>query len=343
MTNQRTVDDEAPVRPKKQVRRAEPAPGSALPEKTTKPPPKKRVAKNPVSKPPKKRTKKHIEEETKQRRRELAAFGKIWGEGNSTVSDGKSVQPPISAVEPSTRNQTSSKDNDDTDTTTAPNADANMTTAPNADTNGISREANADTGMTTTANADANGLPSKANADTDLTATPNADTSGASTAHTTGTSSDINSFADGESGYVEHDEDTIVSKDGSDDEAYEPDDEDGEEEDGETQNDSDGEEKAGEESQQTIDDTRLLLQEAAGSSPLQFDGVDILDPTIVGENGQTELQSDGEGGEDSAEIDFEEETDSDTSGSETSRTESFQRELHRVAKLMEAAELERVI
>ncbi|KAE9267906.1 hypothetical protein PF001_g29884, partial [Phytophthora fragariae] len=50
--------------------------------------------KHPAAKAQKKKTKKQMNEEAKQRRRELAALDKVWGHRNITDADGKSVEPP---------------------------------------------------------------------------------------------------------------------------------------------------------------------------------------------------------------------------------------------------------
>ncbi|KAE9143087.1 hypothetical protein PF005_g33746, partial [Phytophthora fragariae] len=47
---------------------------------------------------PKQPSKKQMAEETDKRRKELAAFDKVWGERNATVADGNAVVPPVQAA-----------------------------------------------------------------------------------------------------------------------------------------------------------------------------------------------------------------------------------------------------
>ncbi|KAE9170739.1 hypothetical protein PF004_g27782 [Phytophthora fragariae] len=109
--------------------------------------------KTPATKPPKpkKRTKKQIAEEVNKRRKELAAFDKVWCEENGTVTDGKAAVRPeqdgslSSTSSTSPISQTSREDNADNIHTAASNADVVSTSSrAHADTDHVEADANAD-------------------------------------------------------------------------------------------------------------------------------------------------------------------------------------------------------
>ncbi|KAE8972595.1 hypothetical protein PF011_g25580 [Phytophthora fragariae] len=143
-------------------------------------------------KPPKKRTKKQIAEEAEIRRRELAAFGKVWGQHNSTAVDGQAVEPPQaepatvarSPIDPSIleayadANAIPPASADKSGVPTAANDDANAIAPASADKSGVPPAANADANASAPASADKSGVPPAANADANASAPASADKSG---------------------------------------------------------------------------------------------------------------------------------------------------------------------
>ncbi|KAE9196088.1 hypothetical protein PF004_g20252 [Phytophthora fragariae] len=343
-------------------------------------------------KPPKKRTKKQIAEEAEIRRRELAAFGKVWGQHNSTAYADANAIPPASADKsglPTAANDDANAiapaSADKSGVPPAANADANASAPASADKSGVPPAANADANASAPASADKSGVPPAANADANASAPASADKSGApppgnadanasapASADKTGVppaaNADTNVISplngddpsapaatDPESGAAstentdmlreataadagivsaETGNDSRISNEavdrscieeesiddasdvGSEDEAYEPDvDDDNEDEElnvsdheEEKQNDvhrgggSDEPVRQGEESSRGAHyDSRRLLQDSAGSSPLRFDFIDSLDPSIVDGDDDTYLETDGEGDDDRAE------------------------------------------
>ncbi|KAE9057370.1 hypothetical protein PF007_g31670, partial [Phytophthora fragariae] len=109
---------------------------------------------------PKQPSKKQMAQEADKRRKELAAFDKVWGERNATA-DGNAVVPPVQAAVSSSAPVVSSQ------RLPKDYADRNGGDHSNADMNSTTAQANADTD----ANADGE---SPANADTEVPS--NADT-----------------------------------------------------------------------------------------------------------------------------------------------------------------------
>nr|KAE8921959.1 hypothetical protein PF009_g27767 [Phytophthora fragariae] len=87
-----------------------------------------------------------------------------------------------------------------------------------------------------------------------------------------------------------------------------------------------------------------LLRDATGGTQLRFNYVDPLDPNNTGDTGDTALDTDGEGEEESAEafIGTINDADSELSDAGSSDGDILQRELSRVTKVMDAADLERL-
>ncbi|KAE9261865.1 hypothetical protein PF001_g32252, partial [Phytophthora fragariae] len=131
-------------------------------------------------------------------------------------------------------------------------------------------------------------------------------------------------------------------------EAYEPsDEEDGSDEVDEVcgvRNDQEREDeiKEGEEPPRNVE--YRALRDATCGTPLRFDFVDPLDPNIVGDTNATALETDGEGGADSAEgiDDGVADSDSDEDDDDLPREDNLHKELSRVTDLLDAAELERL-
>ncbi|KAG7384684.1 hypothetical protein PHYPSEUDO_002377 [Phytophthora pseudosyringae] len=277
---QSTLPDEGRARPKRPTVAAAVA-TSSPPAKRVKPAAKRSVPKpNPLArkaKKPKKPTKKQIATEADTRRKELAAFGKVW------VADGKAVLPPMQEpISTSTIN-----------TTLEDNADGNDTTSSNADVNSKYARANADIRVNAGAddpavssNADAEGLEASPNADVEHpAASPNADTEHPAVSGCHCCTGIERCTQERVQERRMHRTYSISEK-----EAYEPDDEgDDNNEDGDQRSDiADDEETVNEEVQRSTDKT----------------------------TGDTALKTDGEGGEDSAEVVSGASDDTDTDSSD---------------------------
>ncbi|KAG6617154.1 uncharacterized protein IUM83_04766 [Phytophthora cinnamomi] len=135
----------------------------------------------------------------------------------------------------------------------------------------------------------------------------------------------------------------------SDEETYEPSDEDDEDEEELARRSIAGAKEArGEEGeakdvdeQQPRNGIYNTLRDSACGKPLRFDSVDPLDPNIVGDTDETALETDGEGGEDSAEGFMEGVADTD-SDAVLPGADNIQQQLRRITKLLGADELERL-
>ncbi|ETN22011.1 hypothetical protein PPTG_20871 [Phytophthora nicotianae INRA-310] len=199
--------------------------------------------------------------------------------------------------------------------------------------------ANADTVNTQLENAGTAGVRLDDNADVDNSSLENADTAGVR----------VGSYVDIASD--DHDE---VSMIGSEDDAYNPDDDDDLGDDDSASNEETKDDdvlqvssrgsRTDHERGPDSDDSRKLLQDTGNSSTLRFDYVDALDPNIVGANGTTYLDTDGEGDDDSVEAAgvSGEDKDSDATDTEKNETASFRRETNRVINRMSAAQRERL-
>ncbi|KAE9166927.1 hypothetical protein PF004_g28996, partial [Phytophthora fragariae] len=191
----RTVVQDPPARP------TPPAPkpsSNHRPAKRPKTSPTSTAAhKHPAAKAQKKKTKKQMNEEAKQRRRELAALDKVWGHRNITDADGKSVEPPPTTpastasppprAEPSDADETGDADvegisssgytdacalartNADTDRPAlADNADQDAGVPATADVNNTALATNADTGESAAATAGAGCSLAETHANVDI-------------------------------------------------------------------------------------------------------------------------------------------------------------------------------
>ncbi|KAE8897568.1 hypothetical protein PF003_g18266 [Phytophthora fragariae] len=298
---------------------------------------------------PKQPSKKQMAQEADKRRKELAAFDKVWGERQRYGRWKRSrAACPSSSLKFSSRADKGCLYMLDY-------ADRNGGDHSNADMNSTTAQANADTD----ANADGE---SPANADTEVPS--NADTGKANA-----TSEDEknangpvpiadnnrpNPVADSTSASANREVCDLSDASPrhrhsiSEEEAYEPSDE----EDGSVEvdevcgvrNDQEREDeiKEGEEPPRNVE--YRALRDAACGTPLRFDFVDPLDPNIVGDTNATALETDGEGGADSAEgiDDGVADSDSDEDDDDLPREDNLHKELSRVTDLLDAAELERL-
>ncbi|KAE9162834.1 hypothetical protein PF004_g30355, partial [Phytophthora fragariae] len=298
---------------------------------------------------PKQPSKKQMAQEADKRRKELAAFDKVWGERNATVADGNavvpSVQAAVSSSAPVVSSQRLPKDYADWNGSDHANADMNSTTAQaNADT-----DANAD--GESPANADTE-VPS--NADTGKANATSEDEKNANEPVPIADNNRPNPVADSTSTSANREVCDLSDASPrhrhsiSEEEAYEPsDEEDGSDEVDEVcgvRNDQEREDetKEGEEPPRNVE--YRALRDAACGTPLRFDFVDPLDPNIVGDTNATALETDGEGGADSAEgiDDGVADSDSDEDDDDLPREDNLHKELSRVTDLLDAAELERL-
>ncbi|KAE9326885.1 hypothetical protein PR003_g16146, partial [Phytophthora rubi] len=281
--------------------------------------------KHPAAKAQKKKTKKQMNEEAKQRRRELAAFDKVWGHRNITDADGKSVEPPpttpASTASPPPRAEPSDADETgDADVegiSSSGNTDAGALARTNADTDRPALADNADQDAGVPATADVNNTALATNADTgeSAAATAGAGCSLAET-HANGDISSADSessvafrSADADSTRVSNGDDEHYSSDesvegvtaDSQDGAYNPDDDEDQEGDHDVNDASDEETKVADSHPACVESPRRVLCDQGGPSPLRFDYADILDPNFVEPDGENSLDTDGEGDDDPAE------------------------------------------
>ncbi|KAE8894550.1 hypothetical protein PF003_g21410 [Phytophthora fragariae] len=261
----------------------------------------KRPAKTPrAPKPkPKQPSKKQMAQAADKRRKELAAFDKVWGERNATA-DGNAVVPPVQAAVSSSAPVVSSqrlpKDYADRNGGDHSNADMNSTTAQaNADT-----DANAD--GESPANADTE-VPS--NADTGKANATSEDEKNANEPVPIADNNRPNPVADSTSASANREVCDLSDASPrhrhsiSEEEAYEPSDE----EDGSDEVDEFVEFATTKKEKMKQKKARnpprnveyRALRDAACGTPLRFDFVDPLDPNIVGDTNATALETDGEG------------------------------------------------
>ncbi|KAE9129250.1 hypothetical protein PF007_g4962 [Phytophthora fragariae] len=275
--------------------------------------------KTPSTKPPKpkKCTKKQIAEEADKRRKELAAFAKVWGEENGTAKPPGQDENLSATSSTSPISQTSREDNADTIHTAASNADLVSTSSrAHADTDHVEADANADIDDIVVAEAvtvDMN--PETESSPTESRRTP----------RRYSLSEDEEYLPDEADGDDDEDDEDPDQRNSTDDE---------EEKDEENVRDNLNHESCNEQ----------LLRDGTCGTLLRFNYMDPLDPNITGDTGDTALDTDGEGEEDSAEafIGTIIDADSELSHAESCEGDILQRELSRVTKVMDAADLERL-
>ncbi|EGZ06819.1 hypothetical protein PHYSODRAFT_341000 [Phytophthora sojae] len=279
-----------------------------------------------AAKAPKKKTKKQLNEEAMQRRRELAAFDKVWATTTAPSRHRQRqrlsmlLQVPLQKLTKPPATQTWMNYNADTDATAHTIADANATTVA----------ANADKEASPASNADANGTTVAANADMKVGSIPS-----------TATNADAEGLHDESAGNLSDASEGEVTADPQD-EAYDPDEDDDDDAGNSASRASDGETKDADAHVVCDDTTRRVLRDQSGTAPLRFDYTDVLDPNLVEPSGDNALDSDGEGDEDSAEASSDV---SDVASGDTSdpcKTDCLQREVSRLKALMSSEELERL-
>ncbi|OWZ00652.1 hypothetical protein PHMEG_00028113 [Phytophthora megakarya] len=90
------------------------------------------------------------------------------------------------------------------------------------------------------------------------------------------------------------------------------------------------------------DASRRILREHKGSSPLNFNYTDVLDPNLVEPSGENSLDTDGEGDEDSAEAADGGSDDGIDESADSCKTDCLQRELSHSVGLLSDEERERL-
>ncbi|KAE8879376.1 hypothetical protein PF003_g36552 [Phytophthora fragariae] len=322
--------------------------------------------KHPAAKAQKKKTKKQMNEEAKQRRRELAAFDKVWGHRNITDADGKSVEPPpttpASTASPPPRAEPSDADETgDADVegiSSSGNTDAGALARANADTDRPALADNADQDAGVQATTGVNSTALVTNADTGESAAATAGT-GCSLAETHANvdispadsessvafrSADVDStrVSNGDDEHYSSDESVEEVTADSQDEACKPDDDEDQEGDHDVNDASDEETKVADSRPACVESSKRVLRDQGGSSPLRFDYADILDPNFVEPDGENSLDTDGEGDDDPAEAAVSESDDTSSDTSDLCKTDCLQRELSRMTELLSNKELERL-